>query len=707
MGVAQAHYRFEAQIICRSDGRSSVACAAYRAAALMHDERTAETHDYTRKGGVVHEEIMLPEGVPEWAGDRQQLWAAVELAEKRKDAQVARELLLSLPHQFTHEQRVDLVRRFVAEEFVARGMVADIAIHLPHRDGDHRNHHAHVMLTTRVFEGEAFGKKERDWNDRGLLRDWRVRWAAHQNALFEELDMPFRVDHRSLEERGMDREPEPKMGPAATAMERRGEQTLAGEFREAVRERNAERQQLEHEAKIIDLELERKKRQARRDHEAATALDRTRETIRQLEAFDRGHAVLSHYDREITKALSGVRRYESRRKYADRLIRTAEENFRTVYGERADRALDRYTRDVDRRGIRATTQILAHDPRRYGKLPGWQVGNLYLSRRRREALALVRETASIARQGYYMQRKVAREKVDQKALEQRVKQLKAEQREAFKAPPEGRILIQRLIDRAAYRLSGDDWRKLARRDKYHLMQARELMRDAQVRGWADGRLAPYLDQIATDPGLRPDLTARGHAVPLKDISTNYHRTDFKERWQDAQRRMEAEKQSLQRKHGAEIDRVRKARHHSVPGTFVAILALIPGIDELIERRRASLDARRNHRQGRESEALRDRHRATAEEFAAEYEAIEERERQIEEQTHRRKYQASQPPRDYRKEFREAADLPPHLRKRQEFKETAREITEPKGWKRRSDDDRQHRHRPGRGYGYRRRRPRGT
>ena len=117
---AQAHYRFEAQIISRSDGRSSVACAAYRSAALLYDERTGETHDYTRKSGVVHEEIMLPEGAPPWAADRQQLWACVELAEKRKDAQVARELLLSLPHQLTHEQRVELVQRFVREVYARK-----------------------------------------------------------------------------------------------------------------------------------------------------------------------------------------------------------------------------------------------------------------------------------------------------------------------------------------------------------------------------------------------------------------------------------------------------------------------------------------------------------------------------------------------------------------------------------------------------------
>ena len=191
---------------------------------------------------------------------------AVELTEKRKDAQVARELLLSLPHQLTHEQRVELVQRFVREVYVAQGMIADIAIHLPHRDGDHRNHHAHVMLTMRGIAGEGFGGKVREWNDRALLANWREQWAAYQNVLFEELGLPLRADHRSLDDRGIDREPEPKLGPEASAMERKGKDSILAEWRKAVRDRNAERQQLEHEKKIIDLELKRKEKEAKAKH---------------------------------------------------------------------------------------------------------------------------------------------------------------------------------------------------------------------------------------------------------------------------------------------------------------------------------------------------------------------------------------------------------------------------------------------------------
>ena len=492
---AQAHYRFEAQIISRSDGRSSVACAAYRSAALLYDERTGETHDYTRKSGVVHEEIMLPEGAPPWAADRQQLWACVELAEKRKDAQVARELLLSLPHQLTHEQRVELVQRFVREVYVAQGMIADIAIHLPHRDGDHRNHHAHVMLTMRGIEGEGFGGKVREWNDRALLAKWREQWAAYQNVLFEELGLPLRADHRSLDDRGIDREPEPKLGPAASAMDRKGKDSILAEWRKAVRDRNAERQQLEHEKKIIDLELKRREKEAKAKHVAAAALDKTRSAIRQLEAFDQGHEVINHYTREITRALSSSRRLEHRQKYAEGLGRAVENNFKQIFRDGDGKALSRYQQDIERFGIFQAVRMLRYDPRRYGHLPGWRIGNLYRSKERKAALRLVEQTAEISRQGFFMNRKVAGDRVDREALSHRIEKLKAEQREVFKTPPEGRLLIQRLIDHAAFRLRSEEWRKLSGKEKYHLMQARR----------ADARPAnPPLGGRAARAVSRPD-----------------------------------------------------------------------------------------------------------------------------------------------------------------------------------------------------------
>lgn len=193
-----AIYHFDASVISRSKGRSATAAAAYRTAEVINDHRTGEVHDYTRKGGVLHTEIIAPDHAPAWVHDRSSLWNAVEDAERRKDAQVAREVRVALPSELTLEQNADLVRAFVQEQFVARGMIADVALHAPGREGDQRNHHAHIMLTTREIGPEGFGAKNRDWNAKELLVDWRGSWAEHVNDTLERCDIHERVDHRTL-----------------------------------------------------------------------------------------------------------------------------------------------------------------------------------------------------------------------------------------------------------------------------------------------------------------------------------------------------------------------------------------------------------------------------------------------------------------------------------------------------------------------------
>jgi len=262
-----ATYRLEAKVIGRSQGRSATASAAYQAAQKLEDKRTGAVFDYTRKRDVLHSEIIAPAGTPDWMRERTQLWNAVEAAEKRKDSQLARVLLLSLPHELTHAQRVDLVREFVSSEFVSRGMIADIAIHAPDREGDSRNHHAHVMLTMRALTGSGFGQKVREWNATEELEQWRADWASTENRHLERAGHAARVDHRSLADQGLDREPEPKQGPVATEIERQGRASHAGDDRRAAQARNAEREQIAAEltavrAEIIDLDEERRKRQA-------------------------------------------------------------------------------------------------------------------------------------------------------------------------------------------------------------------------------------------------------------------------------------------------------------------------------------------------------------------------------------------------------------------------------------------------------------
>jgi hypothetical protein len=243
-GEIVAIYRLSAQLVKRSAGRSATAAAAYRAGIRITDDRTGLVFDFTRRLGVVHAEIMAPQQAPEWAHDRIRLWNAVEGAEKRNDAQLARELQLALPHELTDEERLELVRQFVREEFVARGMIADLAVHRPDHRGDQRNHHAHIMLSTRVISASGFGRKERTWNDVSVLERWRVAWSDAVNRALVRHGHAGHVDHRSYVARGIDREPEPKMGPIATTMERRGRRSHAGADRRAARARNQRRARL-------------------------------------------------------------------------------------------------------------------------------------------------------------------------------------------------------------------------------------------------------------------------------------------------------------------------------------------------------------------------------------------------------------------------------------------------------------------------------
>jgi hypothetical protein len=270
-----AIYRFEAKIIGRSSARSAVAsaayrtgrcatsAAAYRAAAKLVDERTGESFDYTRKGGVLGAEIITPEGAPEWMQDRARLWNEVEKVEKRKDSQLARDFVISLPHELSAEQRETLTREFVREQFAAHGYVADIAWHAPDRKGDERNYHAHVMVPMRKVEGNGFAsKKERAPEGQHPSQVWkqelgrlREEWANTANRHLEAAGLDLRLDHRSLAERGIDREPEPKQGPLATKIEREGRDSLAGKDRRTVKARNAEREGLHTEVTAIDKEI--------------------------------------------------------------------------------------------------------------------------------------------------------------------------------------------------------------------------------------------------------------------------------------------------------------------------------------------------------------------------------------------------------------------------------------------------------------------
>ncbi|MEV4933980.1 Ti-type conjugative transfer relaxase TraA [Sphingobium sp. LSP13-1-1.1] len=213
-----AIYHFSAKIISRAAGSSALAAAAYRSASRLHDERLGRHHDFSNKAGVVHSEVMLPDGAPEEWRDREKLWNAVEAVEIRKDAQLAREIEFAIPRELDQTQGIALARDFVQREFVDRGMVADLNVHWDIGADGATKPHAHVMLGLRQVIEEGFGAKVRDWNRTELLTHWREAWESHVNTRLAELDIDARIDHRSLEAQGIDLEPQHKIGPAAARM---------------------------------------------------------------------------------------------------------------------------------------------------------------------------------------------------------------------------------------------------------------------------------------------------------------------------------------------------------------------------------------------------------------------------------------------------------------------------------------------------------
>jgi ATP-dependent exoDNAse (exonuclease V) alpha subunit len=266
-----AIYHLTVKPVSRAGGRSATAASAYRSAELVHDHTTGQTFDYTRKRGVEHSEIVLPTECARqdinWARDREALWNAAERAENRSNSRVAREYELALPHEMTHGQRVELVQAFSQGLADRYGVAVDFAIHAPHREGDERNYHAHLLTTTRTIEPGGLGpKSEVEWSEgnrkrAGLapgpeeLTAVRAQWTTLANERLQALGIEARIDHRSLEAQGIEREPTSHLGPAMSGMERRGIQTEVGKRLE-VETLAAAQQRLEKAAQLGRLERE-------------------------------------------------------------------------------------------------------------------------------------------------------------------------------------------------------------------------------------------------------------------------------------------------------------------------------------------------------------------------------------------------------------------------------------------------------------------
>lgn len=320
-----AIYHLSIKTVSRSSGRSATGAAAYRAAVRIVDERDGMVHDYRRKRGVLHAELVLPDGAPEWATDRATLWNAVEQAERRKNSTVAREFEVALPAELDPAAQRELAIAF-AKEIVARhGCVADVAIHAPGRGGDNRNVHAHILLSTRRLEPSGFTEKTRELDDKKtgpqLVTEWRARWAELTNAALAAAGTSARVDHRSLAEQGvLDRAPMRHLGPAAVGYERRTgqpsrrrrwieEQEALERLARAKAEGEAERQaaQAAQPESIIDVTMD----VAAAAAEAAkakkqAALDATR---RRIELEDRLVAATVERDRARRALQEGLKEH--------------------------------------------------------------------------------------------------------------------------------------------------------------------------------------------------------------------------------------------------------------------------------------------------------------------------------------------------------------------------------------------------------------
>lgn len=281
-----AIYHCKVTIISRSTGRSSVGAAAYRAGECLTNERDGRTHDYTRKGGVTHTEIIAPDNAPEWARDREKLWNEVEKAEKSIDAQLCREVEVALPAELNPEQQKELVRDYVKENFVDHGMIADVAIH----DKGDGNPHAHILLTMREvdregnwqakckkeYELDKDGNKQRlpsgnykcrrvdanDWNKKEALERWREGWEKSANRHLERAGHETRIDRRSLEAQGIEREPQIHEGRARVIQKKEAKRGKTVELERSklnreIKERNEKFKKLDRQQQRYTRNVER------------------------------------------------------------------------------------------------------------------------------------------------------------------------------------------------------------------------------------------------------------------------------------------------------------------------------------------------------------------------------------------------------------------------------------------------------------------
>jgi MobA/MobL family len=366
-----------AKVVSRGGGGSAAAAAAYRSGEKIKDEATGKTHDYTKKQGVDHSEILSPIAATvgnEWLTNRFALWNRVEASEKRYDAQLAREMIIAIPRELAQPDQIALVREYVQTTFVDRGMIADINLH--HLDGT--NPHAHVMLTMRELKIDeqgivSFGNKDRSWNDKKLLETQIKEWEVVANQYLERAGYDLRIDSRSYEEQGISRIPQIHLGKNVTAMRRQGIPTERGDLYDQIDRANEDiRQNLEAiyqaEGAIRDLgnaEPSRPQREVNdrpkpHTQEPSPDFERTRSDLEDLARRPQRHDPIQTERRNQPGASSRPHREDrTDRNQPDRDLRTDRSN-RAASNLRPEDTQNRPEPDLDQ--TRPTEQTDSSNP---------------------------------------------------------------------------------------------------------------------------------------------------------------------------------------------------------------------------------------------------------------------------------------------------------------------------------------------------------
>ena len=271
-----AIYHLCIKIISRGKGKSAVAASTYRSGEKIKNEYDGIVHDFTRKGGIAHTEILLPQNAPQEFVNRSVLWNSVEKIEKSKNSQLAREIEVALPKELDREKQIELIREYVKENFVKVGMCADIALH----DKNDGNPHCHILLTMRPLnEDTTWGAKSKkeyiidengekvklrngnyktrkinttDWNEQEKAEHWRKAWAdIITNKYLEENSIQDKVDHRSYQRQGIEQIPTIHLGVSATQMEKKGIATDRGNINREIRKQNRILQEIKLRIKAL------------------------------------------------------------------------------------------------------------------------------------------------------------------------------------------------------------------------------------------------------------------------------------------------------------------------------------------------------------------------------------------------------------------------------------------------------------------------